>query len=327
MIKLTIIISVYNSENYLHDCFTSLLDQSVKSKEIEIIIIDDGSVDGSYEIIKHFQKKLNHYYYLTIYQQDNQGIAKTRNKGIELAAGKYIGFLDSDDMFLPQYFEEIINIIDKDESIDLIEINAFKFDKKNDKQIFRIHFLGNGEILLTDHQKKSALESCKWYACFRIIKKEHYINNFFPIVKSYEDQLLYPLIFINCKKIWAIEEPLYYYRLNHNSLTNNLKLVHLKDFFATFKHQLSDVDQTNELLILNSFYNLMVYRYLLFTFYSPHQAYQFFKQGRAVFFTHINKNKLLSLAHKYKIKKKFILLMFFPYLSVIYKYFTSIKIK
>jgi len=68
-----------------------------------------------------------------------------------------------------------------------------------------------------------------WFAWSKVIKKAY-----FPEVKSYEHQLLYPLIFIKCKKIWTIREPLYY-RVNQNSLTNNLKLSHLEDFYGVFK--------------------------------------------------------------------------------------------
>ena len=177
----------------------------------------------------------------------------------------------------------------------------------SDKKIFQAHFLGTGEILLTNNKKKLALEARKWFVCLRVIKKSYYIDNYFPNVKSYEDQLLYPLIFIKCKKIWSIREPLY-----------------LEDFYSVFKQQLSDLDASNELLILNSFYNLFVYRYLLFEFYPPHQAYTFFKEAKRFFLSYIKKNKILFLIKKYRIKKNLILLFFFPYLSVIYKYLFSI---
>ena len=324
MILLSVIIPVYNAGNFLSDCFNSLLEQSIKSRKIEIIIINDGSLDNSEQIIEQFRVDLSKDYLVRIYSQNNQGIAKTRNKGLDLASGEYIAFLDSDDMLSTEYFEKILNIIEKNNSIDLIEINAYKFQNINDKKLFQCHFHGSGEILLTNNAKKSSLEALKWFAWSKVIKKAYYIDNYFPEVKSYEDQLLYPLIFIKCKKIWAIQEPLYYYRQNQSSLTHNIKLSHLEDFYGVFKQQLSDLDASNELLILNSFYNLFVYRYLLFEFYPPHQAYTFFKEAKRFFFSYIKKNKILFLIKKYRIKKNLILLFFFPYLSVIYKYLFSI---
>ena len=320
MVLLSVIIPVYNAGNFLSDCFNSLLKQSIKSRKIEIIIINDGSLDNSEQIIEQFRVDLSKDYLVKIYSQNNQGIAKTRNKGLDLASGEYIAFLDSDDMLSTEYFEKILNIIEKNNSIDLIEINAYKFQNINDKKLFQCHFHGSGEILLTNNAKKSSLEALKWFAWSKIIKKAYYIDNYFPEVKSYEDQLLFPLIFIKCKKIWAIQEPLYYYRQNQSSLTHNIKLSHLEDFYGVFKQQLSDSDASNELLILNSFYNLFVYRYLLFEFYPPHQAYASFKEAKRCFFRYIKKNKMLFLIKKYKIRKKVILLFFFPYISVIYKY-------
>ena len=324
MILLSVIIPVYNSGNFLSDCFNSLLEQSIKLRKLKIILINDGSLDNSEQIIEQFRVDLSKDYLVKIYSQNNQGIAKTRNKGLDLASGEYIAFLDSDDMLSTEYFEKILNIIEKNNSIDLIEINAYKFQNINDKKLFQCHFHGSGEILLTNNAKKSSLEALKWFAWSKVIKKAYYIDNYFPEVKSYEDQLLYPLIFIKCKKIWAIQEPLYYYRQNQSSLTHNIKLSHLEDFYGVFKQQLSDLDASNELLILNSFYNLFVYRYLLFEFYPPHQAYTFFKEAKRFFFSYIKKNKILFLIKKYRIKKNLILLFFFPYLSVIYKYLFSI---
>lgn len=320
MVLLSVIIPVYNAGNFLSDCFNSLLEQSIKSRKVEIIIINDGSLDNSEQIIEQFRVDLSKDYLVKIYSQNNQGIAKTRNKGLDLASGEYIAFLDSDDMLSTEYFEKILNIIEKNNSIDLIEINAYKFQNINDKKLFQCHFHGSGEILLTNNAKKSSLEALKWFAWSKVIKKAYYIDNYFPEVKSYEDQLLYPLIFIKCKKIWAIQEPLYYYRQNQSSLTHNIKLSHLEDFYGVFKQQLSVSDASNELLILNSFYNLFVYRYLLFEFYPPHQAYASFKEAKRCFFRCIKKNKMLFLIKKYKIRKKVILLFFFPYISVIYKY-------
>ena len=163
MVLLSVIIPVYNAGNFLSDCFNSLLEQSIKSRKIEIIIINDGSLDNSEQIIEQFRVDLSKDYLVKIYSQNNQGIAKTRNKGLDLASGEYIAFLDSDDMLSTEYFEKILNIIEKNNSIDLIEINAYKFQNINGKKIFQIHFFGSGEILLTNDKKisfRSTYEVC-----------------------------------------------------------------------------------------------------------------------------------------------------------------------
>lgn len=95
MIKISIVIPVYNCEMYLEECLNSVLCQTLG--ELEIICVDDGSSDQSFEIIRLFQKKDNR---IVIYQQKNQGAGVARNLGIRKAHGKYIAFLDADDFYL-----------------------------------------------------------------------------------------------------------------------------------------------------------------------------------------------------------------------------------
>lgn len=90
MTDISIIVPIYNAENYLDKCIESLLNQT--KKEIEIILINDGSTDNSEKIIKRYKDKRIKYF-----KNENQGIGKTRNFGIEKATGKYIMFVDSDD--------------------------------------------------------------------------------------------------------------------------------------------------------------------------------------------------------------------------------------
>ncbi|RZH99633.1 glycosyltransferase, partial [Staphylococcus condimenti] len=95
---LSIIVPVYNVQGYLHDCIESLLEQNLDNNLYEIILINDGSLDGSGKIINHFSKMYSN---IKAYHYDNSGLGATRNKGIKLAKGKYIAFLDSDD-FVPK---------------------------------------------------------------------------------------------------------------------------------------------------------------------------------------------------------------------------------
>lgn len=100
--KVSVIIPVYNTEKYLRDCIESVLVQSLKG--IEVICIDDGSTDNSYAVLKEYERQHNH---IKIFQQENKRQGAARNKGIELAKGEYIFFLDSDD-YLDQNALEIL---------------------------------------------------------------------------------------------------------------------------------------------------------------------------------------------------------------------------
>ncbi|MCL1989899.1 MAG: glycosyltransferase [Defluviitaleaceae bacterium] len=108
-IKVSVIIPCYQSARFLHECLDSLLNQTLK--EIEIICIDDGSTDHTVEILASYVKKDMRFKYIT---QNNQYAGVARNKGMEIARGKYLSFLDSDDFFEPTMLEEMYNQCEKD---------------------------------------------------------------------------------------------------------------------------------------------------------------------------------------------------------------------
>lgn len=109
--KISIVMPVYNSENYLRYALNSILDQTFQ--DFEIICINDGSRDNSLKILKEYAQKHNN---IRIYSQRNQGAGVARNKGLELARGKYIMFLDSDDVFRKEMLETLYNKAEKTNS-------------------------------------------------------------------------------------------------------------------------------------------------------------------------------------------------------------------
>jgi len=102
--SVTAVVVVYNGEKYLKDCLQSIVDQDYQP--LEILVIDDGSTDSTPSIIKSFGRKIIYF------RQDNAGIAIARNKGIELAIGEYIAFLDADDIWCPGKITAQMQIID-----------------------------------------------------------------------------------------------------------------------------------------------------------------------------------------------------------------------
>lgn len=107
MKKLSVIIPVYNVEAYVKKSVESVLSQTYKN--IEIIIINDGSTDRSYEICKELEKNHDN---IRLYSQENKGLAETRNIGMELSTGDYIAFLDSDDYVESEMYETLIKVIE-----------------------------------------------------------------------------------------------------------------------------------------------------------------------------------------------------------------------
>ena len=110
MIRLSIIVPVYNTEKFLGRCLDSLIQQDIPAEEYEIIVIDDGSPDNSASIVADY---MNRYSQIRLVSQSNQGLFKTRNKGIKLAKGQYIYFIDSDDFIAINVLGKIIQGMDK----------------------------------------------------------------------------------------------------------------------------------------------------------------------------------------------------------------------
>ena len=107
---LSVIVPVYNVEEYVGESLESLL-KALKNIDSEIIVIDDGSTDGSAEVIKNIAAKDKSIKYV---HQENQGVSVARNKGIKMAKGKYIGFIDSDDIVSEDMYEKLITTCERD---------------------------------------------------------------------------------------------------------------------------------------------------------------------------------------------------------------------
>lgn len=117
-IKVSVIIPVYNAQKYLPQCLDSVLRQTFR--ETEIICIDDGSSDGSLEILKMYAGKDER---LFVYTQENQGLAKTRNRGLEIARGEYVQFLDSDDWLETDAIENLYRV-SRERQLDILLFNG-----------------------------------------------------------------------------------------------------------------------------------------------------------------------------------------------------------
>jgi len=204
-----IIVPIYNAEKYLKKCIDSLVSQT--KKEIEIILINDGSTDSSEEIIKNYKDKRIKYF-----KNKNQGIGKTRNFGIEKANGKYLLFVDSDDYIDKTTCEKLYNKMEKD-SLDLLVYDFYReFDngKKIEEKLsdFDISNLKENPNLLLD------INLSPWNKLYKskIIKENNikFIENL-----KYEDAPFVVDAIINSKKVGKLNENLYYYMIHSNSET------------------------------------------------------------------------------------------------------------
>lgn len=127
---ISVIIPVYNAQEGLGQCIDSLLDQTFS--DYEIIILNDGSTDNSLEVIQNYASKNDS---IRVIDKENEGVAKTRNRGIVLAKGEYIVFIDNDDFIAPDYLECFYEAIEK-EKLDIV-IGGYKRVNKDHKILFQ----------------------------------------------------------------------------------------------------------------------------------------------------------------------------------------------
>lgn len=119
----SVVIPTYNRADLVREAIQSVLDQTYQN--FEIIVVDDGSTDGTEQVLAPYKDKIIYIY------QENQGGAAARNTGINRAKGKYIAFLDSDDLWFPQKLEKQVEILDKNQDISVVYSNIIKIDENN----------------------------------------------------------------------------------------------------------------------------------------------------------------------------------------------------
>lgn len=215
MIKISIIVPVYNMEKYLEKCLDSLVNQTLK--EIEIIVINDGSKDNSINILKQYAKK---YKNIKIYDHDNQGISKTRNFGIEKAKGEYIAFIDSDDYVDTRMFEVMYERAKKD-NLDIVVCDYYNYyENRNEIEKFKIVDFEDTTIS-KDKSLIFQINPSPWNKIYRkdLFKIKKYR---FPIGIKYEDLGYVPILLTEANKIGKVNIPLNYYLIRGNSETTTI---------------------------------------------------------------------------------------------------------
>lgn len=219
MAKVSVIIPVYNTGKYVERCLDSLMEQTIKD-EIEIIVINDGSTDNSGEIVKKYIQKQENKQIIKYYEKENEGIAKTRNYGIEKATGEYILFVDSDDYIDTQLIEKLKPYLEQ--QIELIKFKLQRVDETGkilEKVEGPIFEKKTGEEAFNEMYSQDILLDSP---CVYLIKKELFTKNNFQFKQTYhEDFGLIPIILLVAKSVTSVNEYLYNYVQVGNSITRN----------------------------------------------------------------------------------------------------------
>ena len=225
----SIIIPVYNVQEYLSICLDSVVNQTIINKEI--IIINDGSTDNCYEIMNEYKMKFPE---IIIINQKNKGISETRNVGLKVAKGEYVAFVDSDDFIELDMFEKMYNKA-KRQSADIVICNYILYkdlpykQESYDQKIEGIN--KEGYIDKVDALKMFLLNDIKGYVWNKLHKRDLFTANniTFPDFIVCEDTPVGFLLLASSLKIYLMNEPLYYYRQREASLTKVFSIKAMED--------------------------------------------------------------------------------------------------
>lgn len=258
--KISIIIPVYNSEKYLIKCLESIINQTMQ--EIEIIIVNDGSTDQSLKILEKYKKNEKR---IILLNKENEGVSIARNKALDIATGKYILNIDSDDWIEKKYCEEMYNKAER-ERLDIL-ISDFYFVENKNKKYCKDLDIDENKILNKDEYIKILFEeNFKGYLCNKLIRRDLYAKNkikFDSDINIMEDMLVLSRLINKSQRIGKINKAYYFYIKNIDSITNNLNIHKLYEIRKAFIFLIKENKSLKAIV-----YKRYLYTILSFIFYS-----------------------------------------------------------
>ena len=230
----SIIVPVYNTQDYIAKCLESILSQTYTN--IEVVIIDDGSEDDSYKICKAFSDADQR---IRIIRQENRGLSEARNVGVKYSKGNFILFVDSDDWIsaeMVKYLISAINMYHTD--IAICDLKMMKQGKKEHQVKSSKSFTVQNYInpsATYNLFKKGFYYS---HACAKLFKRELWDLTAFPKGKKYEDLFTIPKVISKAKCVSYLDYPGYYYLVRSGSLLNRDYSIHDDDYLEAYSENI-----------------------------------------------------------------------------------------
>lgn len=222
MLRLSIIVPFYNTGEYIIECLNSLFFQDIPESYYEVICINDYSSDNSRNYVIDAQK--THKNIVLLEQSENKQQGAARNWALSVAKGKYIWFVDSDDMIKPNVLAKLYKLI-KENDLDLIHFNSLRFS--NDGKYWKYNFFSNNGVVqngLTFLNEYFTQYKCiPTESCFNIYKKCFLEKNniIYPEGVYFEDVVFTLKSFLNATKMKCVDEEIYFYRTHEDSTMAN----------------------------------------------------------------------------------------------------------
>lgn len=300
--KLSIIIPVYNVELYVEKCLRSCAEQDLSPQDYEIIVINDGTKDNSLEIAERVAKDYSN---IIIHSQDNQGLSAARNKGLSLAKGEYVWFIDSDDWIEQNCLNDILDKVKGSDVLAMGYILAYDDKELNQPVNYSCIDIKTGKDLLL----KGFFTMAQMY----VYKRSFLLGNklLFYLGIYHEDSEFTPRMLYAANSISILDNPIYYFYKRPNSITTTpnpkrafdcIIVAHSLSDFS--KHVDKDVLSRFDYLISMNINNSLANTYEMTTKNKKELNEYIFKHKSL--FKHLNRSKVI----KYKLEG--ILFYLFP---------------
>lgn len=250
---ISIIVPVYNVEEYLGDCLSSIISQDVQSSEYEVLLVDDGSTDSSGKICDEFSRKYDN---IKVFHRSNHGLASSRNFGIEKSRGEFLAFVDSDDMICDDFLSKCLGSLQSNDA-DIVMFNFRFFGSAKVNYEFQIPVYSNSSISGYETLKLLLGNKIRTYACICMYKRGLFDTIRFPDGRNYEDLLTTYRVFNKAKTVNFLNDKLYLYRQRDDSITHLGRSTDIDDILF-FNNELSEfiVKNHKELFSLSCSFRL-----------------------------------------------------------------------
>lgn len=235
-ILLSIIVPVYNVQDYIERCLKSIIDSDLQRSQYEVIVVNDGTKDSSMLIVNDYAKKYEH---IKVFEQVNQGLSSARNTGMAHAVGKYIWFVDSDD-----YIDSnVANILQKaiESNTDVLRFNSIWVYRDRSEQRLLPNFIGQS-ISGFEYLRKFGT-SAVWTFLY---KREFLLNNDikFIVHRLHEDDPFNYEVCLKAKDIMYVPDCVYYYdKSRETSITNTMTAARILSYINNVIHISSLIQQ------------------------------------------------------------------------------------
>lgn len=259
--KVSVIVPVYNVELYLEKCLLSLVNQTLQN--IEIIVVNDGSIDHSQQIIEKFQQEYPQKIFA--YTKENGGLSDARNFGIDRAKGRYIGFVDSDDYVSETMFEEMLDIAEEHQT-EITICNIQKVDERGNVTQKLTQLPGFPEKIILE-ENISVFSDISYFACNKLFRRELFKNRRFRKGIHFEDIELIPQLVLDSEVIGFTSAYHYQYLERSQSISkmHTLKGLDILEAVKTVSVQFTESRYSNYKNALKGFQILEgVYTFLAY---------------------------------------------------------------